>query len=96
MREDRSHGRREPLAGGKERGDLINVTPFWVILMANVRHPEPTGGQVSEKHASTWPGEEALVHARSPWTFRWRQRRSGPAEELYILKTVITHYCPPN
>lgn len=47
MREDRSNGRWELLTGKK--GDLINVTPFWVILMANVRHPEPTGGEVSKK-----------------------------------------------
>lgn len=45
MRKDRflSRWRRQ---GGK----LINVTPFWAILMANVRDPEPGGGAAGSAH----------------------------------------------
>lgn len=31
-------------AGAVREKGLINVTPFWVILMANVKDPELTGG----------------------------------------------------
>lgn len=46
-KDDRRQKPREAGAVSREKRDLINVTPFWVILMANVRHPEPTGGEVS-------------------------------------------------
>lgn len=31
-------------AGAVRENGLINVTPFWVILMANVKDQELTGG----------------------------------------------------
>lgn len=71
MRKDRFLSRR-----GREEG-LINVTPFWAILMANVKDPEPGGGaarNVHERHRD----------------FRKRVGGGGPEEEPYILKTVIT------
>lgn len=33
----------------RQAGGLINVTPFWVILMANVKEPEPGGGEVGTR-----------------------------------------------
>lgn len=83
MRKDRFLGRR---------GGLINVIPFWVILMANVKDPEPGGGEVGT-HAST------CASARKNTLSRLRKVREwggGPAEELYILKTVITWKCLSN
>lgn len=56
MRKDRFLGRR-----GRE-GELINVTPFWAILMANVKDPEPgrrrgrERARAREKHATKKKG----------------------------------------
>lgn len=62
MREDRFLSRRR-------REGLINVTPFWAILMAKVKDPEPGGGAAGnvDKH----------VHARKNTPLRLQKATGG-------------------
>lgn len=70
-------------------GGLINAIPFWVILMANVKDPEPGGGEVGTR-AST------RTSAPKNTLSRLQKVSEGAAEEPCILKTVITWKCLSN
>lgn len=61
----------------RQAGGLINVTPFWVILMANVKEPEPGGGEVGTRaRTCTSAPKNTVETSESERGGLWRSRIS--------------------